>query len=125
VAAGNLDLALEQGATYRRLLLWRHPSADGTTPGPTYDLTDCTAHMQIRPRVGDPTVLVDLTDEDGINLGGTAGTIEIVISAAQTMAIAVLKAVYDLYVHFPNGDVVKVLDGKVAITPTVTSPVFP
>lgn len=81
--------------------------------------------MQIRPRVGDPTVLADLTDTAGINLGGAAGTIEIVISAAQTMALTGTKAVYDLYVHFPNGDVVKVLDGKVTITLSVTSPVFP
>lgn len=123
MAAGKLDLTLEQGATYRRQLLWRHPSADGgTTPGDPYNLTGCTAHMQIRTKVGGD-VLVDLNDQDGITLGGSAGTIEIVVSSSRTMSLTVTKAVYDLYVHFPNSDVVRVLDGKVTIDPTITSPV--
>lgn len=125
MAAGNLDLTLEQGATYRRQFLWRHPSQDGgTTPGALYDLSGCTAHMQIRQRAG-TDILVDLNDTDGIALGGTAGTIAILISSDRTMSLTVLKAVYDLYVHFPNGDVVKVLDGKVTVIPTITSPVTP
>lgn len=76
--------------------------------------------MQIRMAVGG-TVLINLTDTDGITLGGAAGTIDIYISDTQTEAIAVRRAVYDLYIQFAAGDRTRLLEGKVVIDPAVTA----
>ena len=124
MAAGKLDIGIEQGATWRRQLTWYDtPPAGGPagSQGPLKDLTGCTAHMQIRDRIGG-TVLVDLTDTAGITLGGAAGTITIVITAEQTRAITGKKGVYDLYVIFPGDDERRVLEGAVANDLSVTQP---
>ncbi len=124
MAAGTLNIAIEQGATWRRQLTWYDPPPTGSpagTQGPLKDLTGCAAHMQIRDRIGG-TVLVDLTDTAGITLGGVAGTIDIVITAAQTRAITGKKGVYDLYVTFPGDDERRVLEGAVTNDLSVTQP---
>lgn len=126
MAAGKLDLDVEQGATFRRQLLWRQPSPDGgTTLGAPYDLTGAVAHMQVRGKAGLDPVLIELSDTDGLTLGGTAGTIDIVISSARTASLTVKKAVYDLYVIFDGGtgDAVRIVEGAVNVDQSVTLPV--
>lgn len=130
MAAGKLNIAIEQGATWRRRLTWHEPAPDNSDPGtlgPPKDLTNCTAHMQIRQKAGTP-VLVNLTDANGgIVLGGDAGTIDIVITAAQTASVTLKAAAYDLYVTFPPAndgeapDVRRVLEGTVTNDLTVTT----
>lgn len=124
MAAGKLDLSLEQGATWRRQLTWHDPGPDADTLGPLKDLTGCTAHLQIRNKVGG-TMLLELTDESGITLGGTAGTIDILFTGAQTLTLTVKSAVYDLYVIFIGDDPRRVLEGKVSVDFTVTTPIEP
>ena len=71
MAAGKLKLAIEQGATFRKLLTYK-----AGTPAVAVNLTGCTARMQIRSAITSPTVLVNLTTENGgIVLGGTAGNL--------------------------------------------------
>lgn len=124
MAAGNLSMALEQGATYRQQLRWMQPPAPdaaSTDPRVPYDLTGCTAHMQIRTKVNNP-VLVELYDGDGITVNPD-GTIDIVIASERTMVLEVKKAVYDLYVTFPNGDSMRVIQGPITVSLAVTDPV--
>lgn len=121
------DLNIDQGATYRRSMLWRQPQTPeqvaANEPGTPYDLTNCRAHMQIRKKVN-KEILVQLFDGDGITLGGPAGTIDIVMRSDQTMLLELKRpGVYDLYVIFPSGDVVRVIQGKVNVSLTVTDPV--
>lgn len=125
MTAATLDIVIEQGATWDRQLLWREavpPNSDPGTLGDLKDLTGASAHMQVRVKPGG-SMLAELTSAAGITLGGTAGTIDILMTGAQTMALNVKTAYYDLYVIFPGDDPRKVITGKVTIIPTVTSPV--
>lgn len=116
MAAGKLKLAIEQGATFRKLLTWK----TGATPV-AVDLTGCTARMQIRSDIASATPLVTLTTENGgIALGGVAGTIEIIITAAATAAFTWTTGVYDLEVVLANGDVRRLVYGAVSVSPEVT-----
>jgi hypothetical protein len=120
VSAGKLDLSLEQGVTWRLPLLWRQPSPDGgVTPGEPYDLTNATAKMQIRTIVGGK-LLTQISDTDGIELGTTDGTLTLTLTALKTSAVTEESAVYDLFVNFPSGDAVRLLEGAVSCGLAVT-----
>lgn len=116
MAAAKLKLAIEQGATFRKTLTWK-----AGKPAVAVDLTGCTARMHIRAEITSPTPLVTLTTEnDGITLGGVAGTIVLLITATATAAFAWEAGVYDLEVVFANGDVRRLLYGPVVVSLEVT-----
>jgi hypothetical protein len=122
MAAGIKDLNIEAGSTFRLSLQWRQPGPDEATDGPPYDLTGASAQMQIRQRIGSP-VLIDLDTgpDDGITLSGVTGMIDILIPWEVTAALAVRKAVYDLFVTFPHSQGrEKVLKGKITVDQAVT-----
>lgn len=109
-------LEILQGQTLDDLKTWKA----GTTPTPV-DLTGCTARMHVRERIDSPTTLLELTTENGgIELGGTAGTIRIRMSATATAALTWRTGVYDLEIEFPGGIVRRVLAGTVVVSPEVT-----
>jgi len=113
--ASNYDLLIEQGATFRLELAWK---LDGTA----VDLTNYSARMQVRGAVEAATALLSLTSAagGGITLGGAAGTITIVASAAQTAALTIRTGVYDLELESAGGEVTRLLQGAVAVSPQVT-----
>ena len=107
-----------QGATLRDVTTWK-----AGTPAVPVDLTGCTARMQVRLKVDDETVLVELTTANGgITLGGTAGTVTIYMSDEATAAINWKSGVYDLEIEFGNGDVRRLMYGGVSVSPEVTRP---
>lgn len=117
LTAANLPLHIEQGATKTFGLVWSHgDSVDDATP---YDLTGCTARMQIRNKVNTP-VLLEATTENGDITLGADGVIAVKLSDEKTDLLTVTKAVYDLEVEFPGGDVARVVEGQVTISPNVT-----
>lgn len=87
---------------------------------PPVNLTGYTARMQIRETVESTTTLVSLTELSGITLGGTAGTIAIVISATATALLDFDSAVYDLEVVSAGGVVTPVAYGNVYLNDEVT-----
>lgn len=90
---------------------------------PPVDLTTYTARMQIRDTVDSITTLVSLTTENGgITLGGVAGTISLLITAAATAALTFGTAVYDLEVVTAGGIVTRLFSGAVALSKEVTRP---
>lgn len=110
------DIALHQGSTHRETFTWQ----TGAPPAPV-DLTGCTARMQVRATVNSPAKLLELTTENGgITLGGTAGTIAIVVAASATAGQAWREGVYDLEIVFGGGDVRRLLSGAVTLSPEVT-----
>jgi hypothetical protein len=122
MTAASLDLYIEQGATYRSTIVYAQANADGTA-GTPYDLTGCTARMMIRSKQADTgTPVVSLTTENGgLTLGGTDGTIAIYIEPMATESVSIAaKGVYDLEIVFPSGDVSRVVEGKVTFDPAVT-----
>lgn len=115
MAAAKLKLSIEQGATFRKLFTWT-----AGTPAVTVDLTGCTARMQLRSELASSAPLVTLTTENGgITLGGTAGTIELLISATSTAAFTWTSAVFDLEI-VNAGVVTRLLYGTVSVSQEVT-----
>lgn len=115
MAAGKLDLDVEQRATYRKRLIWQQPG------GQPKDLTDCTARLQIRPNAAaDP--VISLTETDGITLGTTDGSISLLITADRTTLLTGRRYKYDLLIEFPGGDVVRVVEGTISVDPGITTP---
>jgi hypothetical protein len=112
--AGTFDIFIEQGATFTKLITWKDSVGNPT------NLTGFTARLQIRESLKAATTIISLTNTAGITLGGTLGTINILISATSTSAITASKGVYDLELQAPDGTVTRLLEGKVTIKPEVT-----
>lgn len=113
--AAELDLTIEQGATFDKTLTWQ--DADSTP----IDITGYVARMQIREEKSADAVLLELTDVNGrIVLGDAAGTIQLLINAADTEAFAFTSGVYDLELESPGGVVTRLVEGKVKVSLEVT-----
>lgn len=107
------DIVINQGETFTLPLTW-------TASGTPVDLTGATARMHIRENVDSSTTLIELTTENGrIALGGTAGTIDLTISAVDTAALPKRRGVYDLEIVI-GAVVYRKLEGNVNITREVT-----
>lgn len=107
-----------QGETFTTVVTWEiGPDADNMEP---VDITGYTARMQLRKKYSSPGADVSLTDEDGLELGGVAGTVAVTIAAATTSAVAAAKYVYDLELEAPDGSVKRLLAGTFVLTPEVS-----
>jgi hypothetical protein len=85
------------------------------------DLTGFTARMQLRSGVTSTTVILDLTDVNGdILLGGTEGSITLILSSIQTALFTFPTAVYDLHLTSAGGVVTRVASGTITVSPEVT-----
>ena len=118
MAAATKNLTIEQKATFRKKLTYRDAKKK------PINLTGFTARMQIRDSQG--ALITDLSTENGkIKIGGSAGTIELVISNAETSAMTFSTALYDLTLTAPNGDVSRILQGKITLSVGQTATVTP
>ena len=116
--AATYDFEIEQGATLNKGLVWK------SSTGALVNLSGYTARMQLRPSVSSDTVLLELTTENGgITLGGTAGTIDLYVGATATAAINWEGGVFDLEIIHPGAlpdDVTRIVQGTVSVSPEVT-----
>lgn len=113
--AGIYNFTIEQGATFSQV--WTYKDSAGAA----INLTGYTARMKARQDIASTTAILDLTTENsGISLGGSAGTITLSISATATAALsAPSNLVYDL--ELVNGSTVtRLVEGSIRITPEVT-----
>lgn len=116
MAAFKVRLTLLQGETYRKTLTWKVGK-----PALPVDLTGCSARMQVRSTVDSPVVLLALSTDDGrIVLGGPAGTVQLLLSATETAALAWRQAVYDIEIEWPDGTVRRLAQGAIVVSPEVT-----
>ena len=88
--------------------------------GAPFDLTGYSARMQVRATIASASALIDLTSPTGIVLGGTAGTIQVIITAAATAALAISEGVYDLELIDAASAVRRLLEGTVTVAKEVT-----
>lgn len=114
-------LNVTRGDTLRKSFVWY--SGDDLDPedldaADLVDLTGCTAKLQVKDAKG--TVLFTLTHADGITLGGAAGTIDLVFSAART-AQTVADYRYDLQLTLANGDVKTFAQGTFGVRAETTT----
>lgn len=120
MTAVNRPIAIEQGATWTLGFNWHQAGADANTPGDPYDLTGWVARMQIRRRQGTPILLDASTSNGKIVLGTTNGRVDIKFSDEDTDGLATASALYDLELENPAGDVFRLLEGAVTVSPNIT-----
>jgi hypothetical protein len=114
IAPGILNLTFSQGATWKLAMTYTNAEAE------PIDLTSYTARMQARPSYESAQVVLNLTAGTGITLGGTAGTIDLLVPATTTATIGAAQYVYDLEIESPSGEVSRVVQGTLSVTPEVT-----
>lgn len=85
---------------------------DGT--GALFDLTGYDAELQVRRSADDDDVLASRTSNpaNGITLGGTAGTITIRWTTAETQQFAFSRGVYDLRLLDSTGEATPLMGGS-------------
>jgi len=113
MAAGTLDLIIEEGASWERTI-WL------TEGGSAIDLTDFSATMTIRESLEGPVVKQISTTEGGITISGSEGKIVLSLTDSETAALGIRRGVYDLFLDNGAGQVVKLLKGNVEVDPAVT-----
>jgi hypothetical protein len=113
VISGVHNFTIDQGATFSRNIVVKNYDDS------LYDLTGHTARMQIRREIESTTVMLELTTENGrITLGGDEGTIQLLISAADTSTLD-RSGVYDL--ELVEGEIVKrLIRGNINLNLEVT-----
>jgi hypothetical protein len=110
--AAKLNLLVEQGADFSKRLVWRDKNK---RPVP---LSGWVAKMQVRASASSPTVLFELSTENGrITLPGS-GVIQMDIDAADTQNF--VAGVYDLKLMGPAGQDIRLVEGKITLSPGVT-----
>lgn len=125
MSAANYDLGIEQGATFRFTMIYGRKDGTVDTDGNPivipYDLTGCVARMQIRQRRGSE-VLISATTKNGgiVIIDPPAGKMIVTVTDEATESLTITRAKYDLEVGFPSGDVLRVLQGSVKISPNIT-----
>jgi hypothetical protein len=114
VIAGTYNLNIDQGATFERTITVKNPD------GSLFDLSGYSARMQIREEIDSAEFQVELTtDNGGITLGDTDGTIDLYMSHSVTSTLDD-EGVYDIELVAPNGKVSRLLKGKVRVDYEVT-----
>lgn len=115
MAAGKLDLVIEQGSTFARTISW----ADSA--GTTVPLDGYSARMQIRRRKNSTSTIIELNAANGrATVDEDADTISLLISATDTAALDFSHGVYDLEVESGSGVVTRLLEGEVELSKEVT-----
>ena len=115
MSAGKYDIVIEQGTTLN-LVAKYYDSASALV-----DLTSYTARAKFRPTYDSSPILNLTTENSGIALGGTAGTITLSAAATATAALtAPSSGVYDLEIVTAGGVVTRLMEGKYKITPEAT-----
>lgn len=126
--ATTANIRLNQGETFRWPFLLKIPGGapDVLEPMP---LAGCTGRMQVREKYGAP-VLLDLSSGNGgvVVSEDEAGRVDVVMTAEQTDRLGAtsspmkprLAAVYDLELTYPSGDVRRIIQGAITISPNIT-----
>lgn len=114
VSPGYLNLTFSQGATWKLSLTYTN------SQGSPIDLTNYTARMQARVSYDSTAVALNLTNGTGITLGGTAGTVNLLVPASTTAAIGAAQYVYDMELVSNSGEVTRLIEGTLVVTPEVT-----
>jgi hypothetical protein len=114
-APTDYALTIYAGTTFELHLAWKDAA------GAAIDLTGYSARMQMRKKQSAADTVFSLASPAaGIVLGGAAGTIDVVLGAAQTGSLSARSGVYDLELVSASGKVTRLLQGAVTVDPEVT-----
>jgi len=114
IPPGSYDITVYQGADYDQ-------NFTVIQDGFALNWTGYTAAMQVRTAADSTATLLSLaTGGSGIVLGGTAGTIALTITNAQSAAISSGSFAYDLELFSGAGQVTRILQGAFNVIGNVT-----
>ena len=113
ITPGLYDITCFQGADYDKEFV---VTQDGTA----LNWTGYTARMQVRVAADATATLLSFANGSGIALGGTAGTITLTISNAQSAAVASGSYAYDLELISGSSAVTRLLQGSFNVVGNVT-----
>jgi hypothetical protein len=110
----------EQGATFSQVIQWTKETTPGSCVQAPVDLTDYTAKMQVRKKVGSP-LLVELSTANGrIAIEALTGTISLSITAADTNLFTPGLYQYDLELTNSAGFVIRFIAGSFEVMGQIT-----
>lgn len=114
--ANYYDIIVDQGATLLRSIALKNSAKRPVT------VSGYIARMQIREKISSAVAVLLLTTENGgVEINGTAGSLLIIASPTQTSNLAVGKYVYDLEIEeISTGIVTKIIQGNLVVRPEVT-----
>lgn len=104
------DLEVWIGCKFDAVVTYQDPDGD------PIDITGYTASLGVKREFSDETEVLTLTSGDGLTLGGTAGTIDIVITALQTADLTGTYR-YSLTLTPSGGDPEHLVSGRIVCNP--------
>jgi len=107
---------IEQGADFLVPLIWKD------SLGVVINLTGFTAKLQVRETYGDPSLLLEMTTENGgISIDGLNGKVTLFLTGEQTQIINWEGGVYDLLLSKTStGKDTRLMQGTIIVSPGVT-----
>lgn len=119
MVASSRDLFIEQGATFTFGFQWVRETSENV-----YDPVNITGYkirMQIREKHGSP-VLISATTENNffVIVTPTEGRVRLTLPAVETDKLTKTPLKYDIEMVSPAGDVFRVLQGNVKVSPNIT-----
>jgi hypothetical protein len=110
------NFEVDQNATFSFQV--QYTLDDEVTP---IDLTGASAKMQVRDTKGGSKLAFTLTSPlGGIIINGPTGTLDIKITPTQTNKLFYPKSSYDIMVVDSNGNKIKLLEGFMTLSRSVT-----
>ena len=110
---GLVNFVCPQGSTFRRTLTY-------TLDNLPVNLSGYSSRLQVRQAYYSDNPIVSLVSGSGITIGGSAGTIDILMSASVTSGFPTGTHVYDLEIISPSNLVDRLIEGTFNVTPEVT-----
>lgn len=125
MVAATYDFTIEQGSTFRRVMIigrrTTQTDVDGNVIIDPYDLTGCHLRMQVRQRYNSEVLLAATTKAGGIVVpSGTDGKVIVTFTDEATDSVEIKKALYDMELAYPSGDVVRVMQGTITFSRNIT-----
>lgn len=112
--ASEVNFTLDQGSTFTQTLVYKD------SEGNPVDLTSYTARSKARASLESNVIIWNLTNGNGITLGGATGEITLTIDAADT-ADYEPGAVYVYDLELINGTTItRLIQGQVTVSGEVT-----
>lgn len=126
---GIYNFTIYQGSTFRLPLIWKTKSDGVSTP---VDISLYKIRMQIRKKLKDTTVIMELTTDNGrvVKTVPTSGEFELRLTSEETSELEFNTAVYDVefYIEYepPEPDyVVRLLTGEITLDKEITRLINP
>ena len=110
---GKVNFLCPQGSTFNRRLTYKINDVP-------VNLNGYTSRLQVRETHYAQDTIVALTSGNGITLGGSAGTIDVLMTASATALFDAGNFVYDLELESTDGTINRLIEGSFIVTPEVT-----